>query len=307
MPGQRRLEAAAGAPSYLGRAGRLALAHRVLREQVRAADADVVYAQDLFFLRARELGRMRAEGRVLVGQIASAPPGLRRLRRYDLLLSAFPHFVERFRAEGIAAEVLPIGFHAAVLDRLAAAGVDASPGSPRPHGVSFVGGLDPAVHVLRVPLLERLAREIEIDVWGYGSGALPSGSPVLDRYRGEAWGLDMYRVFADSRIVINVHEDVAEGKATNMRLYEATGSGALLMTENYENLPELFEPGREVVAYDGPDDLVQKVRHYLAHDDERERIAAAGQARTLADHTYAERVRRLEPMLEAAVSRGPGA
>jgi spore maturation protein CgeB len=84
-----------------------------------------------------------------------------------------------------------------------------------------------------------------------------------------------------------------------MRLYEATGVGALLVTEDYENLPELFEAGREVVTYSDADDPVEKVRYYLDHDDERRRIAAAGQARTLAEHTCAKRIEELAPMLEA--------
>ena len=111
----------------------------------------------------------------------------------------------------------------------------------------------------------------------------------------------MYEVLARSRVALNRHIDVAEGYANNMRLYEATGVGALLVTEASSNLAELFEPGREVVVYEGEDDLVEQLRHYAAHDDERRRIAAAGQARTLREHTYAQRIAELATMLEARV------
>ena len=97
----------------------------------------------------------------------------------------------------------------------------------------------------------------------------------------------MYRVLARARIVVNRHGPVAKGYANNMRLFEATGTGAMLVTEAAPNLSEYFEVGREVVTYDGPDDLMDKLSHYLEHDDERRAIAAAGQARTLRDHTYA--------------------
>ena len=60
----------------------------------------------------------------------------------------------------------------------------------------------------------------------------------------------MYRVLAQSRIAVNRHGDFAGGYAANMRMFEATGVGALLMTESAANLPDFFEPGREVVAYD---------------------------------------------------------
>ena len=71
------------------------------------------------------------------------------------------------------------------------------------------------------------------------------------------------------------------------------------MTESAPNLADFFEPGKEVVSYDGPDDLVDKLRHYLEHDDERRAIAEAGQMRTLRDHTYAKLMARLADILGA--------
>jgi spore maturation protein CgeB len=109
----------------------------------------------------------------------------------------------------------------------------------------------------------------------------------------------MYRVLARSRIVVNRHIDVAEGHANNMRLYEATGSGALLLTDPGHNLGDLFEPGVEVIVYESADDLVAKLRHHRDHDDERRRVAAAGQARTLRDHTYERRMGELAGILES--------
>jgi spore maturation protein CgeB len=112
----------------------------------------------------------------------------------------------------------------------------------------------------------------------------------------------MYRVLARSRVVVNRHGDIAEDYANNMRLFEATGMGALLMTEAARNLPGLFEPGVEVVTYDGLNDLVGKVRHYQAHDDEREAIAAAGRSRTLAEHTYSRRIAELDELLRTRLA-----
>jgi spore maturation protein CgeB len=113
----------------------------------------------------------------------------------------------------------------------------------------------------------------------------------------------MYEVLARSRIVINRHGPVAAGYANNMRLFEATGAGAMLVTEAAPNLPDYFEPGREVVTYEGPDELIEKLRYYLEHDEERKRIAAAGQGRTLRDHTYAKVIGRLSQILEARRGR----
>jgi spore maturation protein CgeB len=107
----------------------------------------------------------------------------------------------------------------------------------------------------------------------------------------------MYRLLRDARISLNRHIAEAEGHANNMRLYEATGVGSMLLTDEGSNLSELFEPGREVVTYAGVDDLIEKARHYLAHEDERLTIAQAGQARTLRDHTYEVRMGELAQIL----------
>ena len=61
------------------------------------------------------------------------------------------------------------------------------------------------------------------------------------------------------------------------------------MTSKADDLEKFYEPGREMVLYENVNDFVDKVRYYLAHDEEREKIAQAGYARTLQEHTYAKR------------------
>ena len=109
--------------------------------------------------------------------------------------------------------------------------------------------------------------------------------------------MDMYRVLAESRITINVHIDVAEQFANNMRLYEATGCGALLITDHKTNLHELFAPGTEVVSYRSPEEAVEQIRHYSQHSAQARDIARAGQERTLAAHTYRARMEELAAIL----------
>jgi spore maturation protein CgeB len=55
----------------------------------------------------------------------------------------------------------------------------------------------------------------------------------------------------------------------------------------------LFEPGVDVATYSSTRDCIEKIAYFLAHPAERERIAAAGQQRTLRDHTFLRRVSRI--------------
>jgi spore maturation protein CgeB len=107
----------------------------------------------------------------------------------------------------------------------------------------------------------------------------------------------MYAILASSKITLNHHGDVGPF-ANNLRLFEATGMGALLITDWKPNLSEYFDAGREAVAYRTAEECVEKVRYYLRHDDERITIAAAGQNRTLTEHTWPRRMRELVEIVE---------
>jgi spore maturation protein CgeB len=72
-----------------------------------------------------------------------------------------------------------------------------------------------------------------------------------------------------------------------------------LLTESRKNLQDLFVPGQEVVAYEEPDDLLEKIRRYVEDEASRCRIAAAGQARTSSEHTYKQRMEELVALLRA--------
>jgi spore maturation protein CgeB len=108
----------------------------------------------------------------------------------------------------------------------------------------------------------------------------------------------MYQILGETKIIINRHISAAENYANNMRLFESTGMGALLITDEKQNLNDLFTVGTEVMAYRDVDDLAEKIRYYLSHETERERIAAAGQRRTLTDHTYQKRMGELLQIIE---------
>lgn len=84
----------------------------------------------------------------------------------------------------------------------------------------------------------------------------------------------------------------------NIRLFEGTGCGFLLMTENAPNLHLLFEVGKELVAYDNLDDLAGKIRCYLQQDKERKSIALAGQKACIEKHGYGKRIIEFENIIK---------
>lgn len=120
---------------------------------------------------------------------------------------------------------------------------------------------------------------------------------IARRTRPPVFGIKMFQLLRDSRVVLNTHIDVSPLSASNMRLFEATGAGACLLTDWKENLARLFEPDKEVLTYSSAAECVEKIRYILAREDERRAIADAGQRRTLREHNFDNRAARIDEII----------
>lgn len=260
---------------------------KIVLEQVKKTRPDVVYMQNLSVLNPKTLKAIKKYS-FLVGQIASPMPPEGSIKEFDLILTSFPHFVKRFREMGINSEYLKIGFEPRVLKKIGKV--------QKKYDVTFVGGFTPQ-HSKATRILENAAKKVKIDVWGRGVEFLSSSSPLRKHYHGEAWGLEMYKILAQSRITLNRHISTSENYANNMRLFEATGMGATLVTDNKKNIKDLFKVGDEVVVYNNSGDLVEKIKYYLENGGEATKIAKNGQKRTLEDYTYLLRMKELDKII----------
>jgi spore maturation protein CgeB len=81
--------------------------------------------------------------------------------------------------------------------------------------------------------------------------------------------------------------------AVNQRVFDVPASGAFLLTDRRAQLERLFEPGREIALYESPEEAQELLARYLADEPARRRLAEAGRARVLADHTYEHRLAAL--------------
>lgn len=267
--------------------------YKIIKEQVKQIKPDVLYIQEGNILSDAFIARLKPLVKLVVGQVASPIPKQRTYKSYDILLTSFPHFVECFRKKGIVSEYFPLAFDQRVLSEVG--DVDSK------FDVTFAGGISNA-HRQGYELLTKVSTQLPIKIFGYGKELLEPSSPAYQHHQGEVWGLDMYKVLARSRITLNRHIDVARNYANNMRLFEATGMGTCLVTDWKENLHTLFEPEKEVVTYRSSDELVEKVNYLLENDNERTKIAKAGQERTLTEHNYYKRMKELLEILKKYIS-----
>ena len=147
--------------------------------------------------------------------------------------------------------------------------------------------------------MEAVASTAPLHAWTTDAAAIPKGSPIEPTIEGVAWGRDMYQeCFRVRGSLSTLAYGTVSGTWSNLRLFEATGMGALLVTEAKSNLGDLFKAGSEVdETSENSTECAEVVSHYLDHPHEAQAIAAAGQRRTLRDHTWRDRMERLVDMI----------
>jgi spore maturation protein CgeB len=258
--------------------------------QVAHFRPDVVQVQCVDMMPAEIARAIRAETRLVVGQLAAPPPPWK-IEGIDLMISSLPNLVQSFRDQGLRAEWVPLAFEPSILERV--------PAAARDIGVSFIGSLS-AYHASRIELLHEVARRTPLQIWT-ADRSNPGVQGLPATLHAAVWGRRMYETLARSVSTINTHIDIAGDFANNLRLYEATGMGALLVTDAKRNLGQLFEAGREVVAYRDARECADMLAYYLDHPEEAASIARAGQQRTLRDHTWLDRMARVADLTRRLV------
>lgn len=278
-PLQRRWLAEQGSP--LARQPELGI-HDVVLRQVESFRPDIFYTSDPILFDSRFIRELSYRPAMVFGWRASSVPEETDWSEFDLMLSNFQFSLKLAEKHGArATQFFMPGFPPHVAREVA--------GEQKRYDVVFSGQVSDAHHRRRA-VLNELSQAAE-----RGNGfSLECFIPepvrdlapgIMQRSRGAAWGLDMFRTLRRGRIALNVQCDMGSDQAGNMRLFETTGSGTFLLTDFQDNINRYFEPGRELETYRSNVELLEKVRYFLEHPQEREEIARRGQQRCLAEYS----------------------
>lgn len=282
-------------PLFNGKLHKIPHIHRMVLEQVKAARPDVVMVQDLNLIPFGVATELKKYCGLLVGEIASPLPPKSFLMNYDLILSALPSIVDTARSWGLNAEWVPLGFDEQWKT--------VSPASSRPIDAIFVGSFT-RLQKSTAPLLAEVAKLIPgLQIYGTAPQDVLQEWGLEKFHKGPAWGKDMFALLGQSKLVLNRHGEIAGPYAVNMRMFEATGSGAALITESKTNLADLFVPGEEVLPYDSPQEAAQLAFEILNQPTRLDEIARAGQKRTLESHTYTARAQQVSELFQDYLQR----
>lgn len=78
-----------------------------------------------------------------------------------------------------------------------------------------------------------------------------------------------------------------------LRIFDILGLGGFLLTNYQAELPDLFEIGKDLAAYESQEDLINQIHFYLKHDDIRMEIAENGHKKVKELYTYEKRIAQI--------------
>lgn len=288
---------------------RIARANRALLEQVRRERPDVVLMYLGHHYGEDTIRALRAYSFVTLFH-SDDPLGPRAWHpRYRLLRAALPaydgaHFYRHVttddaRARGLRCVTL-LDFYRPWEDY-------PRPGSPL-HEAVFIGHFERG---FRVDCVSAAARAgLPLRVYSHEPGWAAKLAADVKRVVGPERGLygDAYREKLSRAKVTLCFLSRWNRDVYTRRVFEVPACGGFLLCERSEFMQTLYEEGKEAAYFASPEELVDKLRFYLAHDRERARIAAAGRERLLrGGHDIHSRLRSWASTVSGWIEEGRGA
>lgn len=107
---------------------------------------------------------------------------------------------------------------------------------------------------------------------------------------------EMPKVFQASKINLNMTMRPIE-TGLSLRVWDILGCGGFLLTNYQAEIPDYFEIGKDLETYDSMEELEEKIRYYLTHEEERVEIAINGYEKAVRYHTYEIRLAQMLKVL----------
>jgi hypothetical protein len=267
--------------------------------QIHDFAPDVFYTNDVVTFHSGFLRAVTKRPPVIAGWRGFPLPATSDLSAYDLILTSF----DRMFAEAA-------GKGARHVERFHPGFPDTSPVLREPREMKYdvvISGSVTPQHLRRIQLIDMIAGMSQ-EPPGFSFGLFTPRpqplSPMTQKMnKGARWGVEMLRTIRNARILVNIDVDAFDGQPPNMRLIEATGSGAFLLTTHHPELAAFFEPGEEIETFRTPQELAAKINFFLSMPERADDIAKRGQARCMREHSHSVRAAWFARIMNEALAR----
>ena len=144
--------------------------------------------------------------------------------------------------------------------------------------------------------LEEISKHHKIEIYGSGFEKVDQIYNLKKYLKGEIWGDDVYNLYQLTKIAFNSHIDLAQGFSANVRMIEAAGSGAVLLTERTDNLNQYFRDD-EAISYSSIPEAIEVIDYLKKNERDASKIARKGQIRVVKSHTSQNRVSEFKDLI----------
>jgi spore maturation protein CgeB len=156
--------------------------------------------------------------------------------------------------------------------------------------VGFIGTWSPKKTRFLRAVAER-APDVRLRVWGtQWAGQSRSLDDLAGAVQGYSVIGDLYAL-AIACTTINVgllserRPGASSGDLTTSRTFEIPACGGFMLHERTDEVLSFFTEGTEIACFGDEVELVEKIRYYLAHDQEREKMRRAAHERCIAEYS----------------------
>jgi hypothetical protein len=266
-----------------------------MERYIRTFKPDVLFIREPCHTNGRFWDRFR-EHCLIVGFMGctTLDPWNWNTHRHDLIFTLTDEYRNFFQAEGVESHLFSYG----VDERLAAEAGDAT----KKYDCTFVGYLGILDQRVKTKLMEFVAQNVDFKWWGIRGPEIDEKSALYKTYQGPVAGIEMFRIYKESKIVINEYPEMAVSKNVNMRTMEVLNVGSFLLTRAASNI-EWLEKAGALVTFRSPEDCLKKIKHYLVDDAAREKIAAQGLRTALEHFNYRDITRGVMEVISSAYEK----
>lgn len=273
---------------------------KVLKAQIEQEKPDVIYIYSGVWLSEHFLESLRKKIKHIILQWTCPIVGRWNdfsFRSFDFIVSASEPIVQHFKKLGLKSYYIQQAFDEDILKKVTK--------KTQTKDVVFIGNYSLA-HETRLLVLEYLlANHINLDIYGSGKEHMPENSLVRKKMQPPLQGIEMYNVYRGYKIGLHIATEGLTSDGIDLssfagakRNFEITGVGTALLTSYQPNLRDLFKIDEEIITFNSKEECLEKIHFYLANKDKLEKIAAAGQARVLKEHTFLNRAKQLLSIIE---------
>jgi spore maturation protein CgeB len=140
------------------------------------------------------------------------------------------------------------------------------------------------------PLRRAVVSRIEAPIAVFGPGWRASDGTTHDIHPRRVAARRVPTIYGGHRAALNIRNELNVLSGLNQRNFEPCLAGAALLTDDQPDLESCFESGSEVLVWRDADELNALYQRVLRETDFAVRVAEAGRARVLAQHTFAHRL-----------------